>query len=218
MRRARRRSTEACWPSVRSSSTLSRSYLSTCTPDRLTGLEEDEGLDPKRNLPRFYNYVKTVFPNTDASIMEFAAKILGKIVKGGGSQFGEAFMEYEVPGSIQLLQSDKAEGRYAGILVLKELASCNATNFFPHAPLVLEKLLTPLRDPRSQIREAAADLLATCLDILQIRDKQSVNPVLTKILQEGHTGLKSQSNTVEVVHGSLLACRELFKHAGMVSS
>lgn len=185
-------------------------------------MDEDEGLDPKRTLPRFYNYVKTVFPNPDAGIMEFAAKILGKIVKGGGSQgggsqFGDAFMEFEVPGSIQLLQSDKAEGRYAGILVLNELASCNAIDFYPHAPLVLEKLPIPLRDPRPQIRETGADLLANCLEILQSRDKEFVNPVLTNILQESHRGLKT-SNAVEVLHGSLLACRELFKHASMVSS
>lgn len=187
------------------------------TQDRLTSLVEHERLDPKRNLPRLYNYVKTVFPSTDYDIMEFAAEILGKIVKSGGPLFGEAFMDFELPGSIQLLQSEAPEGRYAGILVLKELASCNTTIFYPHASLVLEKLSTPVRGPRPEIREAAAGLLATCLDILQLRDKQSINHVLTKILHDCRTGLKSESNSIEVVHGCLLVCAELFKHAGMVS-
>lgn len=192
--------------------------MQTRTLDRLTSLVVDEGLDPKRNLPRLYNCVKTVFPNAEFHVMSLAAKILGRIVRGGGSIFGEAFMDFEVPGSLQFLQADNNEGRCGGILILKELAICNTTVFSPHAPLVLEKLLTPLRDPSLQIREAAAEVLSICLKLWQSRERRSADPtVLTKILQEAWSGLKAQSNAVEVVHGSLLIFWELFKESGDVS-
>lgn len=143
-----------------------------------------------------------------------AADTLGKIIQVGGSVFDDAFMEFEVPAAIELMQSDRQEhARYAGVLILKALALHNSTCFYPHIPLVFDKILTPLRDPRSQLREAAAELLAACLDIITSRERQSKTPFLLKIMQDAQAGLKSTS--AETIHGSLLTFRELLLHGGM---
>src|SRR5258705_10265635 len=90
--------------------------------------EQEETIESKRNLFRFYNYVKHLLPNHDVNLMLAASKTLGCIAKIGGSAFGERFMDYEVPAAIELMQPDKQESpRYAGVLILKELAKNSPT-------------------------------------------------------------------------------------------
>ena len=148
--------------------------------------------------------------------MMTASKTLGKIAEiGGGAAFGERFMEYEVPTAIELMQPDKQEPpRYAGVLILKELARNSPTYFHSHIGIVFDNILLPLRDQRLIVREGAAELLANCLEIVSSRERQARNPYLYKILQDAQAGLKSTQP--EVIHGSLLSYRELLLHAGMV--
>lgn len=190
-------------------------YLLDITTEHLLDVEQEETIESKRNLFKFYNYVKSLLPNTDMAVMVAAAKTLGQIVEVGGSAFDERFMDYEVPLAIELLQSDRPEpGRYAGVLILKELARNNPLCFHPHISLVFDKILMPLRDTRVIVREVAAELLAACLDIITQRERQSRAPFLFKILQDAQLGLKTNSS--ETIHGSLLTYRELLLHAGMV--
>ena len=145
-----------------------------------------------------------------------ASKTLGQIAAISGAGFGEYFMEYEVQAAIHLLQADKQEpGRYAGVLVLKELARNSPTLFHVHIGLVFDKILVPLRDPRIIVRESAAELLAACLEIITLRERQTRSPFLLRILQDAQMGLKMPAP--EVIHGSLLTYRELLLHGGMVS-
>ncbi|KAF9454266.1 phosphatidylinositol 3-kinase [Macrolepiota fuliginosa MF-IS2] len=182
--------------------------------DSLLGLESDETIEAKRNLFRFYNYVKHLLPNHEVGLMLAASKILGQIAEIGGAAFGERFMDYEVQAAIDLIQPDKHESpRHAGVLILKELARNSPTYFHPHISVVFDNILIPLRDPRVHIREGAAELLAGCLDIITTRERQTKSPYLYKILQDAQQGLKS--NSMDVVHGSLLTYRELLLHAGM---
>lgn len=146
--------------------------------------------------------------------MLVAAETLGKIIQVGGSVFDDAFMDFEVPAAIELMQSDRQEhARYAGVLILKALALHNPTCFYPHISLVCDKILIPLRDSRPQLREISAELLAACLDIISSRERQAKTPFLAKMLQDAQTGLKSAST--ETIHGSLLTFRELLLHGGM---
>lgn len=192
----------------------SGNYSSNCITENLLDLEKEETIESKRNCYRFYNYVKFALPNPDYTVMQAAADALGKIVQVGGTVFDEAFMEYEVPSAIELLQSDRQDpGRYAGVLILKALAEHNSSIFHPHIPLVFDKLLIPLRDPRAFVREAAADLLAACLDIVTQRERTNKTPFLNKILQDAQAGLKATAP--DIIHGSLLTYRELLLHAGM---
>lgn len=180
---------------------------------------QDEGLDPQRNLHRLYNCVKTVLPSSEFKVMDAAAATSGNIIQVGGPFFEKTFMDFEVPGSLQLLSTNNGEGRYAGILILNYLACHSSTIFFyPHVTLVLEKLFIPLRDIDFRVRKAAFDLLGICFQILLKLDKEAfAHNAMTKTLKEARLGLKSQYKAVEVIHGSLLACEVLFVNCGKVS-
>ena len=183
-------------------------------------VEQEETIESKRNLFRFYNYVKRLLPNPDVNLMLAASKTLGQIAEIGGSAFGERFMDFEVPAAVEMMQPDKAESpRYAGVLILKELARNSPTYFHSHLGIVFDSILVPLRDQRVIVREGAAELLAACLEIVsqrEQRERQARSPYLIKILQDAQSGLKS--NQAEVIHGSLLTYRELLLHAGMAST
>ena len=146
-----------------------------------------------------------------------ASKTLGTIADIGGAAFGEHFIDFEVPSAIALLHADKQEpGRYAGVLILKELARHSATYFHSHIGLVFDKILIPLRDARGIVREGAAELLAACLEIITQRERQPRSPYLMKILQDAQAGLRMTQP--EIIHGSLITYRELLLHGGMVST
>ncbi|KAI0332653.1 TOR kinase, partial [Cubamyces sp. BRFM 1775] len=171
-------------------------------------------IDSKANLFRFYNYVKTLLPDPDVNVMLAASKTLGQIAEISGPAFGDYFMDYEVQSAIALLQADKQEpGRYAGVLILKELARNSPTYFHSHIGLVFDKILVPLRDTRVIVRESAAELLAACLEIITQRERQARSPYLLRILQDAQMGLKMSQP--EIIHGSLLTYRELLLHGGM---
>ncbi|EKM51709.1 uncharacterized protein PHACADRAFT_262011 [Phanerochaete carnosa HHB-10118-sp] len=181
--------------------------------DHLLNSEAADGnIESKRNLFRFYNYVKYLLPNPDINVMLAASKTLGRIAEVGGAAFGERFMDFEVPAAIELFDKSEA-GRYAGVLILKELARNSPTYFHPHIDLVFAHILIPLRDSRIIVRESAAELLAACLEIIAQRERQTRSPFLFKTLQDAQNGLKSPQP--EVIHGSLLTYRELLLHGGM---
>ncbi len=199
--------------------------------DYLLNADGEGNMESKRNLFRFFNYVKSLLPNPDINVMLAASKTLGKISYIGGAAFGERFMDFEVQAAIELLQpsgsgssstfssssssSASDTSRYAGVLILKELARNNPIYFHSHIGLVFEKILIPIRDPRVIVRESAAELLAACLAIVTQRERQPRNnPYLLRILSDAQNGLKMAQP--EIIHGSLLTYRELLLHGGMV--
>ncbi|KAJ6619840.1 atypical/PIKK/FRAP protein kinase [Mycena sp. CBHHK59/15] len=190
----------------------------------LLQIEGEETLDSKRNLFRFYNYVKHLLPDPDVNLMLLASQTLGKIVlsasksvnhvSSAGGAFNESFMDHQVPAAINLIQPDKQESsRYAGVLILKELARNSPTYFYTHIGLVFDNILAPLRDNRVIVREAAAELLAACLEIVSQRERPNKSPYLPKVLQDAQGGLRQAQP--EIIHASLLAYRELLLHGGM---
>ncbi|KAF8659826.1 hypothetical protein AX16_001711 [Volvariella volvacea WC 439] len=182
--------------------------------DYLLDLDGDETIEARRYHFRFYNYVKHLLPNHDINLMLSASKTLGQIAMIGGAAFGERFMDYEVPAAIEMISPDKPEtARYAGVLILKELARNSANYFHSHINIVLDKILGPLRDPRVFVREGAAELLAACLEIVAQRDRVGRSQYLQKILTDAQSGLRQTQP--EIIHGSLLTYRELMLHAGM---
>ncbi|KAG9127299.1 phosphatidylinositol kinase- protein kinase tor1 [Ceratobasidium sp. 392] len=180
--------------------------------DRLLEIEGDETIEAKHTLFRLFNYVKSLLPSPDVNVMIAASKTLGRIAEMGGTAFADQ-IDVEVPRALEALQSDKPEGRHAAVLILRELARHSAAHFHPHVGLVLERIWLPLRDSRVLVREGAAELLAACLEIMRSRDRQQRTPVYRDINEKAAKGLMMAP--VETVHGSLLAYRELFLHAGM---
>lgn len=173
--------------------------------------EEIQTPDSKRHLFRFYNYVRHQLPHHDINFMLAASHTLGRIAKIGGATFGDMFMAYEVQGAIELLQPDKQpeSSSYAGVLILKELAKNSPNYFSSHIGAVLGDIVLPLRDTRVIVREGAAELLAACLEIVTDR-----NVHVQKIIQDAQLGLRQSQP--EVIHGSLLAFRELLIYGKMV--
>ncbi|KAK0440964.1 armadillo-type protein [Desarmillaria tabescens] len=182
--------------------------------DHLLEITSGETIESKRNLFRFYNYVKHLLPHSDVNLMLVASKTLGQIAHIGSSAFGCRFVDYEVPAAIELMQPEKQESpRYAGVLILKELARNSPGYFHSHISLVFENMVVALRDQRIIVREGAAELLAACLEIVVQRERQSRNTYLNGILTEAQAGLRMPQP--EIIHGSLLTYSELFLHAGM---
>lgn len=172
-------------------------------------------IDSKSNLFRLYNYVKTLLPDPDVDVMLAASKTLGHVSEIGGTIFGDYFMDTEVQAAVELLQVDKQEhGRYAGVLILKELSRNCPAYFHAHVGLVLERILVPLRDSRVIVRESTAELLGACLEIAAQRERQTRSSFSLKMHQDAQMGLKLAQQ--EIIHGSLLTYRELFLHGGMV--
>ncbi|KAJ6556571.1 phosphatidylinositol 3-kinase [Mycena vulgaris] len=194
--------------------------------DHLIDAEGEVTIDSQHNLFRFYNYVKHLLPNPDPNLILAASKTLGHILAVGGPAFGESFMEHQVPAAVALTTSTHSGGdkhdalgmaRYAGALILKELALNMPVQFHAHLPAVLDTaVLAPLRDPRLVVREAAAELLAACLEIGAQRERAVAHAApgayLAKILADAQAGLKYTQP--EILHGSLLTYRELLLHAG----
>ncbi|KAG9045642.1 phosphatidylinositol kinase- protein kinase tor1, partial [Tulasnella sp. UAMH 9824] len=198
--------------------------------DTLLSIEGPESPEAKKNLYRLYNYVKYCLPWNDMNVMIAASKTLGRIAEIGGSAFGDHFVDFEVPRALQLLSGDKENGRYAAVLILRELARHTPGHFYPYVTLVVEKIWIVLRDIKTgfmgqadgfgitlqpAVREGASELLAACLDIVLKRegDKEDVQlPIFNKLYHEAQTGFRTGGG--DTVHGSLLAVRELFTHAG----
>ncbi|KAJ7899711.1 phosphatidylinositol 3-kinase [Mycena leptocephala] len=196
--------------------------------DHLIDAEGEVAIDSKQNLFRYYNYVRHLLPNPDASLILAASKTLGHILAVGGPGFGESFMEPEVQAAILLTASTHGGSSernnslgmacYARVLILKELALNMPSQFVPHLPAVLDgAVLAPLHDSRLVVREAATQLLAACLEISTQRERQTHGQTqagvhLQKILADAQAGLRYTQP--EVIHGSLLAYHELLLHAG----
>ena len=120
--------------------------------DRLLALEAEPTVDTRRNLYRLLRYVKNLLPNPDLPVMDDAATTLGKIYHVGGTEFAVPVIENEVQRAVELMTNDRAEhGRYAGILILTELASQASVPFWVHVNPVLEKVIIPIRDSRVNI-------------------------------------------------------------------
>ncbi|KAF7334695.1 Serine/threonine-protein kinase TOR [Mycena venus] len=198
--------------------------------DHLIDGECNSIIQSSHNLLRFYHSVKQLLPNRDAALILTVSKTLGRILAVGVSAFSESFMEEQVIAAAALATASHPSSskhnalgmvRYSGVLILRQLALNLPVYFIAHLPAVLEgAILVPLRDPMLLVREAATELLASCLEIGQQRWKRfralsSNGPLeyLPQILQDAQTGLKSDQP--EVIHGSLLTFRALFLHAGM---
>lgn len=180
-------------------------------------LDTGDSIEYTRSLFRFYNYIKSLLLHADVDLMVAASKTFGRIVKIGGARFGQYSMDYEVRAAIQLLHPMQETSRYAGVLILKELAQNYPTCFHSHVDLVFDNILYPLRDTLLTIREEAAELLAACLEMVIHQERElHPNPRLIQILNDAQTGLEQPHP--EIIHGSLLTYGDLLLHGGMVST
>ena len=183
--------------------------------DRLLEIEHDDAVETRATkYYRFYQYVKSALLfSTDADLTGAATKTLNRVLELGGN-FGDAFMQQEVPRLLELLRNEKDFNRYGAVLILKAFARYFGHQFSTFVDIVLEWIWTPLRDSRAYIREAGADLLASCFDVVGGRPEQGLSVSAAKILRDSIQGLRSTQ--VDVIHGSLLAYRVILLHSASV--
>jgi hypothetical protein len=132
-------------------------------------LFQEQTIENSRNLFRFYHYLSPLLPNSDPEVMVAASKSFGKIARIGGKMLDDRVVDNEISNAIELLSStDKAEQhRYAGVLILKELAHNSPVYLNPHISLIFDKILIPLRDSRVRlIVHVISSLLSFCRSIL----------------------------------------------------
>lgn len=176
-------------------------------------LIEQESEDNSARLYRFYQYLKPNLPCNDASVMIAASRALGRVAYHGGQSLGEQFIEYEVLRVLDFLQAgDRNEsGRYAAVLIIREMAKRVPQQFHPYVPRVLDRIWVALRDVRVIVREGAAEAMGACLGIIAAREKQMGSHFFESIYEEAEKGLKMSAP--EAIHGSLLAVQQLLQHS-----
>ena len=97
------------------------------------------------------------------------------------------------------------------MLILKELANSSSTLMYSYVPQIFDLIWIPLRDPKVSVREGAAQGLHACLKLVQIRENQMRRQLFKKLFDEAQKGLRPSSSP-DVIHGSLLALREIAIH------
>ncbi|KAI9837156.1 MAG: phosphatidylinositol kinase- protein kinase tor1 [Sclerophora amabilis] len=178
--------------------------------DRLIDFDGD---DPAQKTTRFASYLRNVMRSNDNAAMILAARALGKLAVPGGALTAE-LVESEVKSALEWLQSDRQENRrFAAVLTLRELARNSPTLLYSFVSQILEVIWVALRDPKVLIRESAAEAVSACFEIIAARDAQLRQQWFSRIYDEASQGLKI--GTVEAIHASLLALKELLLKGGM---
>lgn len=207
--------------------------------DRLIDIEHDDAIEARATkYYRLYQYVKAALLfSTDVDLTSAATKTLNRVLELGGN-FGDAFMPQEIPRLLEQLRNERDHNRYGSVLILKAFARHFSHQFSSYVLDVLGFIWVPLKDSRAYVREAGADLLASCFDVVGGRERAvqattasggagvgtsaapttsnnkdlAVSPA--RILKEAVAGLRS--TTVDVIHGSLLAYRMILLHSSSV--
>lgn len=179
----------------------------------LNVLIDFKGDDAAQKVTKFSNYIRRTLEANDTAAMVVAAKCLGKLAVPGGALTAE-LVEAEVKHALEWLTSERNESRrFAAVLALRELARQNATLMYNYAPLILVNIWEGLRDQKVVIRETSAEVVAQCFKILSARDAQQRATCLNQTFTTAQEGFRR--GTVESIHGSLLAYRELLVQGGM---
>ncbi|KAJ3106200.1 phosphatidylinositol kinase- protein kinase tor1 [Phlyctochytrium planicorne] len=189
------------------------------TENRISGivaidyLIDFDGEENTTKITRFANYLRIVLPGTDPQISVMAARALGRLALPGGTLTAE-FVEFEVKRALEWLQGDRNEARrYSAVLVLREFSLSAPTLLYSYVPQIMDLIWVALRDQKVSIREAGAEALNACLELIQSRESQDKKGWYKRLFDEAERGL-ARISSAEGTHGSLLAIRELLAKSG----
>ncbi len=172
-----------------------------------------DGDDAAQKTTRFSSYLRAALRSNDNTVLVLAARALGLLAIPGGALTAE-LVESEVKSALEWLQSDRQESRrFAAVLILRELAKNSPTLLYAFVPQIFDCIWVALRDSKVLIRETAAEAIGACFEIISARDAQLRQHWFSRMYEEAQQGLKS--NTLESLHGSLLAIKELLLKGGM---
>jgi FKBP12-rapamycin complex-associated protein len=179
----------------------------------LNALIDFKGDDAGQKTTRFSSYLQSVLRGNDPTAMIIAAQAMGRLATPGGTLTAE-LVEAEVKTALEHLQTERQENRrFAAVLVLRELARNSPTLLFVWVPQILEVIWVALRDPKVMIREAAAQAVSACFEIMSARDSEVRTKWFGRVYEEVIKGFNI--GTVESIHGSLLTIKALLDMGGM---
>jgi len=157
--------------------------------------------------------LRSVLRGSDLTAMVAAAIAMGKLAAPGGALTAE-LVDAEVKVALESLQVDRVESRrFAAVLTLRELAANSPTLLYQYVSEIIEVIWVGLRDIKVLIREYSAEAIAALIEIVAARDALPRDKWFVRIYSEINKGFSQ--NTVETVHGSLLALKEMFAKGGM---
>lgn len=186
--------------------------------DKLAGLNAIDTLLDSTADPSIAARLATqpwlAIPSVDPLVMAHAAKTYARLVSRGGALVKN--IELQVQTASEWLQDDRNESRrYAAALVFRELARTAPWSIADRVESILDYIWTALRDPKVNVREAAASALSGCLKIAGNRDAATRNECYAMVFEQAQKGFKMA--TGDAIHGSLLGYKELFTNGNMVS-
>ncbi|KAF2086756.1 FAT-domain-containing protein [Saccharata proteae CBS 121410] len=189
------------------------------THERLGGIQalyaliDFRGDDAGQKTTRFASYLRSISQGSDNAAIDAASRALGKLAKPGGTLTAE-LVEAEVKSALEWLQMDRQENRrFAAVSNLRELARNSPTLMYAWVPQIFEVIWLAVRDPKIRIRQAAAEAISACLEIIATRDASMRLHWFSTVYDEIDKGFTI--HTVESIHGSLLTLRELLKRSAM---
>ncbi|XP_013148241.1 PREDICTED: serine/threonine-protein kinase mTOR-like [Papilio polytes] len=174
----------------------------------------------KTRLNRYAQYLRNIFPSNDVSILELAAKTMGRLAVSLGVKRGE-YVEVEIKRAYEWLSEERSESkRLSAVLILRELAIAMPSYFYQNIGGFFNNIHSALRDPKEQIRELAAKTLRAAFVVTSQREQPDQSNKVhwySECYEEAMTSFSD--NTVrerglsrdEHVHGALLILNELLR-------
>lgn len=172
-----------------------------------------------RNI-RYAHYLRNVFPSSDVTVLELGAKTMGKLAVTLGIKRVE-YVEHEIKRSYEWLAEERNEGkRLSAVLILRELAISMPSYFFQHINGFFNHIMLALRDPKEQIREAAAKALRAALVVTAQRENPEQSNKAHWYIQcyeqamisfSDQSGRERGLSRDDHVHGALLILNELLR-------
>lgn len=174
----------------------------------------------KTRTTRYANYLRNVFPTSDISVLELAAKTMGRLASSLGVKRSE-YIEFEMKRGLEWLGEERNEGkRLSAVLILKEFAIAMPTYFFQQINTFFDHILLAIRDPKSQVREAAAKAMRAAFVVTAQRENSKQSHKAHWYIQCYEEAMTSFSDAVnrdrhlnrdDHDHGSLLIFNELLR-------
>ncbi|CCI39855.1 unnamed protein product [Albugo candida] len=164
------------------------------------------------HIIRFANYLRhfiaqSAAPKTQQALL-IAAKVLGRLasvntINGNGisGTLVAACVDFEVKRAFEWLQGDRQEPifsqrRLAACFVLKELARAAPTLFHINLNMFFQSIWGPIRDLRTEIRQAATQALSACLELIALRQTRHRVQWYCKVYDQVFAGL-DKSHAIE---------------------
>lgn len=145
---------------------------------------------------------------------------MGRLASSLGIKRGE-YVETEIKRCFEWLAEERNEGkRLSAVLILRELAISMPSYFFQQINGFFNHIMRALRDPKDQIREAAAKVLRAAFAVTSQREQPEQSNKAHWYIQcyeeaetsFGDHGIRERGlNRDDHVHGALLILNELLR-------